>query len=210
MKIYKKTLIISIIVFCICVALSIVLKFTCIAKFNAIAFLTDYMIGIACSVIVVIITTFLQFKYEQRKLLNSILSDVQFFFFHYLLIAMSLDPNEKIPDKLWEQYYDEVCDSVKKISLQLSNVQWFSKNKAKITNDLQKASLRIRIGISEYANKKDALVHIIYTPSFKAIKDNALLLANPEEYTAKEIIENYQEIQQTLQELENKNCEEKE
>lgn len=199
MKLYRNTLIISIIVFCVCIALSIVFEFTCISKFQVVSFLSDYMIGIACSIIVVIITTFLQFKYEQRKLLNSILSDVHFFFFHYWLIAVSIDPNEKTPDKLWEHYYDEVCDDLKKISSQLSTIQWFSKSKSKIADNLQKAVLHIRIRISEHANKKETLIRILHEPSFKEVKDNAMLLTNAEEYTAKEIVKNYEEIQHILQ-----------
>lgn len=95
MKLYKNTLIISIVVFVVCVLLSLVFEFTCLSKFNIISFLSDYIIGIACSIVVVIITTFLQFEYEQRKILHSILSDVQFLFFDYLLIVLSLDPAEK-------------------------------------------------------------------------------------------------------------------
>lgn len=95
MKLYKNTLIISIVILVICVLLSVVFNFTCLSEIGFISFISDYMIGTACSIIVVIVTTFLQFKYEQRKTLNSILSDIQFFFFHYLLVVMSLDPRRK-------------------------------------------------------------------------------------------------------------------
>ena len=127
MKLYKNTLIISAIVFVFLIFLSCIFEFTCISDLKVISFLNNYFIGAACSIVVVIITTFIQFKYEQRKALKSVLSDVQFFFFHYLLVIMALDPNEKTTDKQWEYYYGEVYNSVRKISSELSNIEWFSK-----------------------------------------------------------------------------------
>ena len=115
LKLYKNTLITSIIVFFICVILSFIFGLTCVAELKIVQIITDYLIGIACSVVVVIITTFLQFKYEQKKLLNSVLSDIQFLLFYYLLVVYSLSPDEETPVKLWEHYYDEIYNGVRKI-----------------------------------------------------------------------------------------------
>ena len=200
MKLYKNTLIISVIVFLICVLLSCVFELTCISRLPIIAFLSDYMIGIACSIIVVIITTFLQFKYEQKKLLNSILQDVQSFLFYYVLIAISLNPDEQASSKSWEYYYDEVYGETKKISLKLSDVEWFSKKNSKIAFNLRKAVLNIMVDLAKPSveNKKKALMDTLQSSWLKEINDNALLLANYNEYVAKEIKENYKKIELEL------------
>jgi len=198
MKLYKNTLIISAIVFVILIILSCIFEFTCISDLKVISFLNNYFIGAACSIVVVIITTFIQFKYEQRKVLKSVLSDVQFFFFHYLLVIMALDPNEKTTDKQWEYYYSEVYNSVRKISSELSNIEWFSKKARTTTGNLQEAVLNAMINIAKNPNKKSGILRTVNAPWLKKIKDTALMLANGEEYYAKEIAENYEKIQREL------------
>lgn len=61
--------------------LSILFKFTCLGSIELFLFIKDYMIGIACSIIVVLVTTYVQFKFEQRETLNTILTNIQFFYF---------------------------------------------------------------------------------------------------------------------------------
>lgn len=202
MKLYKNTLIISVVVFVACFLLSLVFEFTCLSELNIVSFLSDYIIGIACSIVVVIITTFLQFKYEQRKILYSILSDVQFLFFDYLLIVLSLDPDEKTPEKLWQYYYDKVYDGVKRISSQLSDIEWFSKKKTKTAGNLQKAVLQVRINLSKRSNQKEyGLLYIDDISSLDVIKDSALELAKSNEYFTREIMDNYKKLQLELNKL---------
>ena len=203
MKLYKNTLIISIVILIICVLLSVVFNFTCLSEIRVISFIADYMIGTACSIIVVIVTTFLQFKYEQKKTLNSILSDIQFFLFHYLLVVMSLAPEENTSEKLWEYYYDETYKGIRKISSELSNVEWFSKKKIKITANLQKSILNMMIDIVKLTDRKDkkSMLCVIDTPYLTEIKDNAILLASANEYAAGEIVRNFERIQDELKEL---------
>lgn len=203
MKLYKNTLIISIVILVICVLLSVVFNFTCLSEIRFISFISDYMIGTACSIIVVIVTTFLQFKYEQRKTLNSILSDIQFFFFHYLLVVMSLDPKEKTSDKLWEYYYDETYKGIRKISTDLSCIEWFSKKKIKTASNLHQAVLQMMYDIVKFTDRKNkkSMLSVIDTPHLKEIKDNAILLASANEYAAKEIVRNFERVQDELKEL---------
>lgn len=204
MKLYKNTLIISVVVFCICVLLSLLFEFTCISEIKIVSILSDYMIGIACSIIVVIITTYLQFKYEQKKLINSVLSETQFLFFYYLLVVYSLHPDEETPNKLWDHYYDKIYNAVQKISLEISNIEWFSCKKSKALNKVQQSVLQLMVDIAKSSanDKKDGLVNSIDIDCFKNIKDNVLLIANADEYTVKEIVKNYEKIQEELKALE--------
>ena len=207
LKLYKNTLKISVIVFCACVLLSIVFQFTFSSQLKIVPFLSDYAVGIACSIIVVIVTTLLQFKYEQKKLLNSILSDIHFFLLDYLLIVMSLDPSEETPNKLWEYYYDRVCEEMKSVSPKLSDIEWLRRNKTKIVENLQKSILCVRVEFAKSLDntKKDNLLYVLDTTLLKEIKDNALLLAEFNEYYAKEITKNYEKIQEELNKLKYQN-----
>lgn len=205
MKLYKNTVIISIIVFFVCVFLSVIFAFTCISDFEIINFLNDYMIGIACSVIVVIITTFLQFKYEQRKALKNILSDIRFLLFQFLLVALSLDSEDDVPDNLWRHYYDEIYNGISKISSELSNIEWFLKDKAKATSNLNRNILQIQMNMLKINDKKNSPVSILYTPLLGKIKDDVSLLTKADDYNMKEIVENYEKIQQELTNLKQKN-----
>ena len=206
MKLYKKTLKYSIVLLLVCVFLSFVFEFSCLSKFNLASFLLDYTIGVACSIIVVVVTTYLQFKYEQEKTLKSILSNIQFFFFDYLLIVLSLDPDEETPDKLWEYYYDETYNGIKKISSELSNLEWFSKAKSKTSGELQIAVLSIMTDMVKASGRsnREGLSQIIDNPMLRVVKNKAILLADSHEYYKEEIIKNYEEIQKELDELKTK------
>jgi len=203
MKLYKNTLIISIIVFLVCIALSVAFEFTCISKFQPVSFLSDYMIGIACSIIVVIITTYVQFKFEQRKALNSILTNIQFFYFRYLLVVISLDPEEQAPAKLWEHYYDSLQEDIKKITYGLNEIEWFSKKKEKTITELHRGFISLLIAMSEALDtqRERAGKESVGDPILEKIKDNALSLAGDNDRAGKEILENYTKAESYLDEL---------
>ena len=127
----------------------------------------------------------------------------QFFFFHYLLVVMSLDPREKTSDKLWEYYYDETYKGIRKISTDLSSIEWFSKKKIKTTANLHQAVLQMMYDIVKFTDRKNkkSMLSVIDTPHLKEIKDNAILLASANEYAAKEIVRNFERVQDELKEL---------
>ena len=204
MKLYKNTLIISSIVFGVCVLLSIIFNFACISDQKIIMFFSDYIIGIACSIIVVIITTFLQFKYEQKKVLDSILSDVRIFLLHCHLAAISLDPKEETSEGLWDYQYEKLEDEIRKISFQLSEIEWFSKKNAQTAFKLQKAAILIRIEMAKESHPKRSIEYILRTPSIKDLKENAVALASPNSHDAQEIYSNYEKMLSELESLKEK------
>ena len=204
MKLYKNTLIISSIVFGICVLLSVVFNFACISDLKIITFFSDYIIGIACSIIVVIITTFLQFKHEQKKALDSILSDVRCFLLHCHLAAISLDPEEKATERLWDYHYEKLEDEIRNISIQLSEIEWFSKKNAQAAFKLQKSTILIRIDMAKEPHPKRSIEYILRTPSIKDLKENAVALASPNSHDAQEIYSNYEKMLSELESLKEK------
>ena len=206
MKLYKNTLIISIIVFLFCVLLSFAFGLTYIAQYKITQIITDYLIGIACSVIVVIITTFLQFKYEQKRTLIHILSDMHLFFWGFLLVAYSLDPDEETPSKVWDYNYDKIYEVANKIISDLSNIEWFSKRKTKLAMKLQVSIMQVVLDITKFdSDKKDRLVNVFDTSSLEEIKDYTIQLIEDDKKEIERFNKDYQKIQDTLKELDTKN-----
>ena len=186
----------------LCVLLSVYFEFYT-EQTEVISFSTDYLVGIACSIVVVIITTYLQFKYEQRRISSSILSDIQFFFFDFLLVVMSFYPDEDESEEVWKYHYEKIYKDTKEISAKLSSIEWFSPIKTKNTNDLQKAIIKIMIYIAKTSNKKEfeSINHIVNNNWLSKIKENALLLTNVNEYTAQQIKYDYDEVFKHLENL---------
>lgn len=203
MKLYKNTLLICSGIFAGCLLLSILFKFTGLGKMELFLFVKDYMIGIACSIIVVLITTYVQFRFEQRKTLNTILTNIQFFYFRYLLVVISLDPEEQAPPKLWEHYYDALQEDIKQITRGLNEIEWFSKKKEKTITALHRGFLQLLISMSKALDtqREHAVKEIVGDPILKDITDNALLLAGDSDRAGKEIAENYAKAEAGLEEL---------
>ena len=76
--------------------------------------------------------------------------------------------------------------------------EWFSKKARTTTGNLQEAVLNAMINIAKNPDKKSGILRTVNAPWLKKIKDTALMLANGEEYYAKEIAENYEKIQREL------------
>lgn len=73
LKLYKRTIIVSIWIFIILLTSSVTLKIL-FPNNDTISFLQNYIIGITCSILVVIITTFLQYKSEYEKVMSEFTS----------------------------------------------------------------------------------------------------------------------------------------
>lgn len=202
MKLYKNTLVVSIILFVFLVALSVIFELTYISESKIASFLEDYLIGIACSIIVVVITTLLQFKYEQKKALNSLISEIQLFFFHCWVAAMASTSPEEVPGTLWKHHCDDIYDGLRKISLGISGIEWFTKSKKKKTVALQRAVLGLRMETIEFSNDQDMVLNAINNTLLDEIKENVIFLAGSDDYRIKEITHNYEKIKQELENLE--------
>ena len=82
MKVYKTTLIISVIIFLLLAITSTVLNFFNLPNRNWISFYINWSVGIGCSTVVVIVTTLIQYKIEQDRLLNKCADCLRVLFFH--------------------------------------------------------------------------------------------------------------------------------
>jgi len=208
MALYKKTLIVCSIIFLCCVVLSMVLLIPCLSQVEAVLFVRDYMVGVACSIIVVLVTTYLQFSFEQNKTLASVLSNIHFFFFDYLCIAMALDPNEQVPKKLWEYYYNGLEKRITETMTELVHMEWLSKKNEKVTMKMVKLFLVLKkeFSINGEKEKEELLERIAYMPGIKEIKDTSLLLAKSNDYAyiREEIIKDYEKAEKYLAKYDNR------
>ena len=82
-KVYKITLYASLIVFSVLTVLSVILNFW--NENEWLSFINDWCVGIACSIIVVVITTLIQFKVEQKKIINELASAVRMLLFQNVI-----------------------------------------------------------------------------------------------------------------------------
>ena len=192
----------------ICILLSVLFSLPSISDNAAITLLKDYISGISCSLLVVLVTTYLQFRHEQNCKLASLLAKLRFFFFDYLDMVGVLDPYEKTHPQLWSFYHDKIEKSVDEILTDTVEIEWFSKKKSEQIAKLQKQMLGIKITITKLHGKTNEkiLETIIELPEIKEIKDSTMLIAEADSYSyirtevtkdyeeAKKLIEMYQAI----------------
>ena len=123
---------------------------------------------------------------------------------HCHLAAISLDPEEKATERLWDYHYEKLEDEIRNISIQLSEIEWFSKKNAQAAFKLQKAALLIRIDMAKEPHPKRSIEYILRTPSIKDLKENAVALASPDSHDAQEIYSNYEKMLSELESLKEK------
>lgn len=116
LKLYKRTIIVSIWIFIILLTISVVLKIF-IPGNDTISFIQNYIIGITCSILVVIITTFLQYKSEYERVMSEFTSILRQLILN-LLVALSYQ--EKDADEwLCKEIVDKIkedCDKLNQLN----------------------------------------------------------------------------------------------
>ena len=137
MKVYKITLYVSLIVFAILTVLSVVLNFW--NENEWIAFVVNWCVGIACSIVVVIITTLIQFKVEQKKAINKLVLIARALIFHNELfgsiyasgVVRNADTVTYL-DKIENNWRNSLKEDMDKASAVLMELEFFFKNPALI------------------------------------------------------------------------------
>ena len=130
MKVYKMTLQVCMLVLFALTILSVVLSL-----WNGnewISFAVDWCVGIACSIIVVIITTVIQFKAEQNRAIKELGAEVKSLLFHNqfegfifddMPYATELQTQEK--NYFEQRWFDCIQEDVKTIWRVCSELQFF-------------------------------------------------------------------------------------
>ena len=154
MKVYKVTLIVSSITFAVLTVAAICFHFLFDGD-NA-AFLVNWLVGIACSIVVVIMTTFIQFRVEQRKAIAKTEEAVFWLLFtlHYWLETITSDYwedlNEQERNEKIVACIKDLNESLKAIEIECSNIEFFRK---RLKNEMN--AIQNRISLLEFLWKKD-------------------------------------------------------
>lgn len=116
LKLYKRTIIVSIWIFIILLTISIALKIF-IPENDIISFIQNYIIGITCSILVVIITTFLQYKSEYERVMSEFTSILRQLILN-LLVALSYQEKDAA-ELLCKEIIDKIkedCDKLNQLN----------------------------------------------------------------------------------------------
>lgn len=171
---YKRTIIASIGAALAFFIVSVVCE---IWKFEHYAFLQNYCIGIACSLVVVVITSQLQFKHEHNKLLAEYCTAVREMI-SVLGQAFCGYDDVQISDKFCEMMCERIRaanDAYEKCDKELI---WFFKRKAKLQYAVLVNYQKIYIDFSEqyYKCKRTAFTRLRFHESYIPLVDSALAL----------------------------------
>lgn len=116
LKLYKRTIIVSIWIFIILLTISVVLKIF-IPENDTISFIQNYIIGITCSILVVIITTFFQYKSEYERVMSEFTSILRQLILN-LLVALSYQEKD-VDEWLCKEIIDKIkedCDKLNQLN----------------------------------------------------------------------------------------------
>lgn len=127
LKLYKRTIIVSIWIFVILLTSSVILKIL-FPNNDTISFLQNYIIGITCSILVVIITTFLQYKSEYEKVMSEFTSVLRQ---SILNLTVALSYQEKnVEEKFCRRIIEKIKDDFGKFNQLNQSFCCFSKKKS--------------------------------------------------------------------------------
>ena len=152
MKVYKTTLIISVIIFLLLAITSTVLNFFNLPNRNWISFYINWSVGIGCSTVVVIVTTLIQYKIEQDRLLNKCADCLRVLFFHNSLFGSTFNGdfsrnefNAKNLDKIEDNWRKSIEEDNGKLLEYLNQLEFLSKSNRKFLAAILKTSYQLQI-----------------------------------------------------------------
>ena len=135
MKVYKVTFYVSLAIFLVFAILSVIFNF-CISNCWS-SFVANWFVGIACSAAIVVVTTLIQFKIEQRKAINKLVLIAESLIFHNQLfggIFVSDVPRNantiKELDRLESNWRKSLDEDMKKARSVLMDFEFFIKKQA--------------------------------------------------------------------------------
>lgn len=135
MKVYKITFYISLAIFLFFAILSVIFNFGINNCWSS--FVVNWCVGIACSAVIVVVTTIIQFKVEQKKAINKLVLIVESLLFYnqlYGRILVSDVPRNADTIKelniIESNWRDSLEDDMKKARSVLMDLEFFAKKQA--------------------------------------------------------------------------------
>ena len=152
MKVFKTTLIISVIIFFLLAIISIFLNFFNSSDRYWISFFINWSVGIGCSTVVVIVTTLIQYRIEQDRLINKCADCLRGLFFHNSFFGSLFnddcirnDYTANVLDKIENNWRKSIETDNEKLIEYLNQLEFISKSNQKVLLGLSKTSNLLQI-----------------------------------------------------------------
>ena len=152
MKVFKRTLIISVIIFFLLAIISILLNFFNSSARYWISFFINWSVGIGCSTVVVIVTTLIQYRIEQDRLINKCADCLRGLFFHNSFFGSLFnddcirnDYTANVLDKIENNWRKSIETDNEKLMEYLNQLEFISKSNQKVLLELSKTSYFLQI-----------------------------------------------------------------
>ena len=152
MKVFKRTLIISVIIFFLLAIISILLNFFNSSDRYWISFFINWSVGIGCSTVVVIVTTLIQYRIEQDRLINKCADCLRGLFFHNSFFGSLFnddcirnDYTANVLDKIENNWRKSIETDNEKLIEYLNQLEFISKSNQKVLLELSKTSYLLQI-----------------------------------------------------------------
>ena len=152
MKVYKTTIIISVSIFLFLAITSTVLNFFNLPNRNWISFFINWSVGIGCSTVVVIVTTLIQYRIEQDRLINKCADCLRGLFFHNSFFGSLFnddcirnDYTVNVLDKIENNWRKSIEEDNGKLLEYLNQLEFLSKSNRKFLATILKTSYQLQI-----------------------------------------------------------------
>lgn len=191
LKLYRKTLIAcvitAIVTFVIAIACKIIGAFWLTGVLD---FIANFMIGICCSSLVVILTTHLQINAEHSRLNSNFSSCIRRLSFSFSLSEIEPDTDEVVSERYYTHAMAELRKSLDEVSTACSELYFFNKQKDALLLSIRRSVIKckINVAIEEASTQKDLLDTFIFKNKNEIINLlNDALLLGLSEYDKEEV-----------------------
>lgn len=133
LKLYKTTIVAS--TFTAFFACIISIMCECI-QFPHALLVQNYAVGISCSLVVVIITTVLQYSHEHKRVFDAYCSSLRDLVFCISIAFPSSEDNEDPSNGFYNYLFEKLDSAFKLFEKNNRDLFWFSKNKKKLQEDV--------------------------------------------------------------------------
>ena len=171
LKLYKRTIIATVIVAVLSLAVAVLCE---VVVFPHCEFVQNFAMGLLCSLIVVIVTTLLQYFYEQKRVLADYSRALRWLVFRIGLVFGGID---NIGDEFFEEIHSELKYAFNQLGRHNSELIWFSPAKRVQQENIHKQYAKIWIDFitpfpPAYREAISAIVrHQSYVPLIDAAMD---------------------------------------
>lgn len=194
LRLYRKTLIACIASAVITFVVAIICKIIGVFWLTGVLdFIANFMIGICCSSLVVILTTHLQINAEYSRLNSNFSSCIRHLSFRFFLSEIEPDMGEVVPERYYTHIMAELNKSLDEVSTACAELCFFNKKKDALLLRVRHSVIKCKINVAleETLTQKDLLDTFIYKNKNEIISllNDALLLGLAEH--DKEEVEKY-------------------